>query len=445
MRSGRQSGEGVEITEIVDFFQKLFLLIRHEELLVPLVVVLPTMALVGFYGGRFLPKFPWELALGTVRNPTSLTPPDAIARELQLVKELAECRKELEEGRKILDECRRRETEENRLKSAILSDESGLWQLYDPAPPRGLSLLTRAPRTKIIVIANNKGGVGKTTLAAGLAAYFEQKKKKRVLLIDLDYQGSLTKWMLTAAGINIPATQAHRLAGANRLIDGSAITRWSTEILGVGRAPKKLNNAQLITADYTLTEYETKLMLHWLLNKGNPDIRYHVLEALLSRHVQDEKDGFDVVLIDAPPRLTTAAIGALIGATHLLVPTILDPVSVETLSSFLKQAWLLRAKFNPALELAGVVGTMTTARPTANPLPEAESAARANVKNSLKQWPSNAYLFDADIQEVAAIRDAAGQSNPYFSDSRGMFDRVGHELCSRIGWTDGAENKEAAA
>ena len=143
---------------------------------------------------------------------------------------------------------------------------------------------------------------------------------------------------------------------------------------------KGLAKAQLITSDYTLTECETRLMLMWLQNGSELDVRYNVAKVLLGGRVQDEVDGFDVVLIDAPPRLTTGTIGALTASTHLLVPTILDPLSAETIGSFLRQSWALRGKLNPGLELAGVVGTMTPARPLEKDLGTREQAALGIVK-----------------------------------------------------------------
>src|SRR5262249_14789409 len=142
-----------------------------------------------------------------------------------------------------------------------------------------------ASRPKVIVVANNKGGVGKTTLTAALAAYFEKKWDKRVLLIDLDYQGSLTNWMIKAAGIPIAPNQSHRLAHANGLVDGTARKFWVAEPLRNDKLADGFAKAQLITADYSLTKHETKLLLNWLLQGGVPDIRFHVAEALRNRHV----------------------------------------------------------------------------------------------------------------------------------------------------------------
>jgi cellulose biosynthesis protein BcsQ len=195
-----------------------------------------------------------------------------------------------------------------------------------------------------------------------------------------------------------------------------------------------LVNAQLITSDYTLTGFETKLMLRWLQNGAKQDLRYNVAEILLGPHVQDKKDGFDIVLIDAPPRLTIGTIGALVASTHLVVPTILDPLSAETAGSFLRQAWALRGSLNPGLELAGVVGTMTPARPLGHDLAGPEQAALGIVSRGISEWRASTHIFDADIQDIAAIKNCAGRENPYFSSARAreMFDAFGDELCRRI-------------
>lgn len=217
--------------------------------------------------------------------------------------------------------------------------------MYPAKAPRTYTLPMKSSRPRIIVVANNKGGVGKTTLTAYLTVYF-LKIGKRVLAIDLDYQGSLTGWMLSAGGITIPKGQQHRLAVANSVLSGEPPKNWPAEVLN-----GQLAGAQLITADYTLTQHETALMLRWLRQQGQPDIRYHLANVLLGDHVQSVADGFDVVLIDAPPQLTTGAINALVACTHLLVPTKLDPLSAETVGSFLKQASALRSQLDLVFRL----------------------------------------------------------------------------------------------
>jgi len=375
------------------FLERLVQLLRHQELWVPLAIVLPMVAWAGFKAGRYFPYF------------------DARVKELETK----------------LKESLEREAKCDKIHKAVLDDESELWRSRQPSPPEGFKTPINVSRAKIIVVANNKGGVGKTTLTAGLAEYFENKKK-RVLLIDLDYQGSLTNWMLQAAAIYIPTNQSHRLAHANKLLDGSATDQWQPEVLSNGHDGM---NAQLITADYTLTEHETKLMLEWLQGGGQPDIRYCLAQVLLKRHVQNE---FDIVLIDAPPRLTTGTVGALVAGTHLVCPTELNPLSAETVGGFLRQVWLLKQKLDLGLELAGVVGTKTPARPLEKSLGGPEQAALSIVRSGLTEWHGHAEVFDRDIQQLAAIKNLGGRNRLYNGDAkvRKMFDELGDELCERI-------------
>jgi len=307
-----------------------------------------------------------------------------------------------------------------------LTDEGEIWRLYPPKPPPTYQSPINVSRPKIVVIANNKGGVGKTTLTAYLAEYF-RRRAKRVLVIDMDAQGSLSSLMMQAGGIEIPANQPHRLCYVNRLLDGTAISSWGAEPLG-----HPLRTIQLITADYTLTKHETILLLRWLDQKGEPDVRFYLAAVLLGEHVQNLAAGFDVVLIDAPPRLTTGAINALVGSTHLVVPTILDPLAAETVRSFLRQAWAVRTRLNSGLELAGVVGTMTTARPLNRPLRGSELDAVAIAKKGLQEWQTNPHFFETDIQDLAAISNNAGLRIAYVGKVAEMFELFGDELCRRI-------------
>jgi cellulose biosynthesis protein BcsQ len=275
------------------------------------------------------------------------------------------------------------------------------------------------------MVANNKGGVGKTTLTTYLTAYF-LSRGKRVLVVDVDYQGSLTGWLLSAGGISVPDGQQHRLALANTVLAGAPLTHWPAEVLR-----EELTNTQLITADYTLTQFETKLMLRWLRNNGQPDVRYNLAQVLMSDPVQQT---FDVVLIDAPPRFTTGAINALVACTHLLVPTKLDGLSAETVGSFLRQAAALRRQLNLGFELAGVVGTMTPAQPLDKKLGPAEMDGLAIVRRGLAEWPRDRYVFERDIQERAEIRKVAGKRVAYHGLPADMFRQLGDELSGRIGY-----------
>src|SRR5258705_7686909 len=200
--------------DVSKFVENVFNLLKYQDLWIPLGVVLLTTGYLGFWFGRFFPRHPKPAGLDG-DQPNS---PAAVAN--------AKPETELNECKTKLAEALEREIKYSALHAAIFAEEGELWRLYDPKPYTRYSTPINVSRPKIIVIANNKGGVGKTTLSANLAAYFELRRNKRVLLIDLDYQGSLSAWMVKASGIHIPVNQGHRLAQANRLIDGDACNKW---------------------------------------------------------------------------------------------------------------------------------------------------------------------------------------------------------------------------
>ncbi len=128
----------------------------------------------------------------------------------------------------------------------MLQHEGQIWRLYPPSPPITFKPPAESSHAKIVLVANNKGGVGKTTLVMYLAHYFAGLGK-RVLAIDLDPQGSLTRAMLTIGDVVIPPAPSHRLAYVNQLLTEAGPARWNPEVLG-GR----LRGVDLATADQTL-------------------------------------------------------------------------------------------------------------------------------------------------------------------------------------------------
>ena len=212
-------------------------------------------------------------------------------------------------------------------------------------------------------IANLKGGVGKTTIATGLASYFVNpfgapgRKRERVLLIDLDFQGSLSSMALTTKQ-RIPTNS--QLSRATRLISGNCEPEV---LLDMNQRVKGLDVIQdggevefnAVQAYYDLAQAENRLMVEWLLSDGRRDIRYNLAEVLLSPVIQNH---YHRIIIDAPPRLTTAHVQALAASTHVIIPTVLDQLSGEAVGGFVEQT-IVHAEIWPHLKVLGVVGSMT--------------------------------------------------------------------------------------
>ena len=197
------------------------------------------------------------------------------------------------------------------------------------------------------MVANHKGGVGKTTLTTYLTAYF-LSRRKRVLVIDIDYQARLPGGCWRRAVSRYPEVSSIDWRLANTLLSGDPLPHGPPKY-----SSGQLSGTQLITADYTLTQYETQLMLRWLGQHGDPDIRFNLAQVLMSDPVQNN---FDIVLIDAPAPAHHRSDKCTGPCLHLLVPTKLDALSAETVGSFLRQVAALRRQLSLGLDSRASLG-----------------------------------------------------------------------------------------
>lgn len=182
-----------------------------------------------------------------------------------------------------------------------------------------------------IAVANQKGGVGKTTSAINLATALSATGK-RVLLIDLDPQGN------ASTGLGVGQAQRgrssyHVLVGEAEIADAVITTR--------------VPRLDLVPATQDLSGAEIELVEF--------DQRTHRLDQALAR---GRSGRWDIVLIDCPPSLGLLTINAMVAADKLLVPLQCEFFALEGLSQLLTTVERIRERFNPGLAILGVALTM---------------------------------------------------------------------------------------
>ena len=221
--------------------------------------------------------------------------------------------------------------------------------------------------SRIIAVANQKGGVGKTTTAINLSACLAEKNKK-VLTLDMDPQGN------TTSGLGVDKNQAENTV-YELILDESELSDciYSSVMENLSVIPSNIN---LSGAEIELIGFENK-------------------EYLLKSKLDMIKDNYDYIIIDCPPSLNLLTINAMTAADSVIVPIQCEYYALEGLSQLLHTINLVKERLNPRLTIEGVVFTMYDARTNLS-LQVVE-----NVKNNLNQQiyktiiPRNVKLAEA--------------------------------------------------
>lgn len=261
---------------------------------------------------------------------------------------------------------------------------------------------TRPPGPRILAIANQKGGVGKTTTAINLAAALAEAGK-RILLVDLDPQGN------ASTGLGIDADK-RPMTTYDLLIDDAPLADvvMGTEVTNVWLCPA---TTDLSSADIELVANEKRsFLLHDAL-------RQPAIDAF----------NFDYVLIDCPPSLSLLTVNAMVAAHAVLVPLQSEFFALEGLSQLMLTIREVRASANPDLRIEGVLLTMYDGRN--NLSQQVEADARENLGDLVFRTivPRNVRVSEAPsfALPVLAYDSASKGSEAYRALAKELLGRHG--------------------
>ena len=226
---------------------------------------------------------------------------------------------------------------------------------------------------RIIAIANQKGGVGKSTTSINLAACLAEKNKK-VLVIDSDPQGN------TTSGFGID----------KNFLDNTIYELILGECsIGDCIIKEAIKNVSVLPSNVNLAAAEIEL------------IGVDEKEFILKSEIDWIKDNYDYIIIDCPPSLNVLTINAMTTADSVLVPIQCEYYALEGLSQLIYTISLVKERLNPKLEINGVVFTMYDGRTNLS------MQVIDNVRNNLKQ-----HIYNTIIPRGVRLAEAPSHGLP---------------------------------
>ncbi|MFQ3591565.1 MAG: AAA family ATPase [Gemmataceae bacterium] len=331
--------------------------------------------------------------------------------------ELQQTKEKLQSTQKELNE------EQNRIKNALKKDGQS-WNVrvlssaptFKPLDPEGR-------RTPILSILNLKGGVGKTTISANLAAAFDHLGY-RVLLVDLDLQASLTSLFLTE--------QEHSEYIKDKLLlEDFLMASFESEYPNIHEYIRPIlpdQKSGLLATSDTLGYTETTMAVRWRLRDTTKDARFLLRKHL---HQVNTTKEYNLILLDCPPLINVCCVNAVAASDYLLIPTMPSRNSTWRVPVLLRRINEFVENINPTLKVLGVIPNRTFGAELTS---DETNLLTAMTDQCLNEWGQHVQILSPHIPRNVCFRQSEEEkrtllpTDPIFN----RFVQLAHQIEDRM-------------
>ena len=313
--------------------------------------------------------------------------------------------------------------ERRRLDRALTKDGQTWNEKVLSTAPEFKPLDPETRKTPILSVLNLKGGVGKTTVTTNLAAALDALGY-RVLVIDMDLQGSLT-------GLFLSEERQVELSHRKCLLEDFLAASFEAEFPNLLRYTLPImpdGKSSLMPASDYLAYAEMTLTMRWLLREGNRDVRFLLRKEL---HLKRVTNNFDIILLDCPPLINVCCVNALAASDYLLIPVMPSKQALARVPALLERLKAFRENVNPSLKVMGVLANRTSRSELTNDEQTKLNLLREQCRDV---WGEQVPQFSTFIRQNTAVREAEDQNRPLRPDDAvyGVFMNLAREVESRL-------------